>query len=224
MFLEVIATSLQDIEKINNSEANQVELCAAMEFGGYTPSYELIAEACKLSLKPVMVMVRNNNNGFNVTASDFEVFKKDIAFIKTTHASGIVCGILTKDNTVDIERMSEIIKLAKPLKVTFHRAFDEIINKKQALQQLVKLGVTTILTSGGKNNIINNINDFKILKQLRLPIRILAGGGVNLENINILLKNGINDIHVGKCVHEGNSFNNQIDYQIINKIKSIDKK
>lgn len=223
MFLEVIATSLQDIEKINNSEANQVELCTAIEFGGYTPSYELIAEACKLSLKPVMVMVRNNTS-FNVTASDFEVFKKDIAFIKTTHASGIVCGILTKDNSVDIERMSEIIKLAKPLKVTFHRAFDEIINKKQALQQLVKLGVTTILTSGGKNNIINNINDFKILKQLKLPIRILAGGGVNLENINILLKNGINDIHVGKCVHEGNSFNNQINYQIINKIKSIDKK
>lgn len=222
MFLEVIATSLQDIEKINNSEANQVELCTAMELGGYTPSYELIAEACKLSLKPVMVMVRNNN-GFNVIDSDFEVFKKDIAFIKTTHASGIVCGILTKDNSVDIERMTEIIKLVKPLKVTFHRAFDEITNKKQVLQQLVKLGVTTVLTSGGKNNIINNFNNFKMLKKLKLSIRILAVV-VNLENINILLTNGINDIHVGKCVHEDNSFANQINYQIINKIKHMDKK
>lgn len=222
MFLEVIATSLQDIEKINNSMANQVELCTAMEFGGYTPSYELIAEACKLSSKPVMVMVRNNNNGFNISDNDFKIFKKDIAFIKTTHAFGIVCGILTKENNVDIERMSEIIKLAKPLKVTFHCAFDEIFNKKQALEQLVKLGVTTVLTSGGKNNIIENINDFKILKKLKLPIRILAGGGVNLENINILLKNGINDIHVGKCVHEGESFNNQINYQLINKIKTME--
>jgi len=92
MFLEVIATSLKDIEKINNSLANQVELCTAMEFGGYTPSHELIAEACKISLKPVMVMVRNNN-GFNITDNDFKIFKRDIEFIKTTHASDIVCGM-----------------------------------------------------------------------------------------------------------------------------------
>lgn len=221
MFLEVIATSLQDIKNINNSEANQVELCTAMEFGGYTPSYQLIAEACQLSLKPVMVMIRNNNNGFNVTDSEFQVFKKDITFIKTTDASGIVCGILTKNNIVDIERMREIIELAKPLRVTFHRAFDEITNKKQALEQLVKLGVSTVLTSGGKNNIIDNINNFKILKKLNLPITILAGGGVDLDNINLLLKNGITDIHVGKCVHENNSFNKQINKQIINKIKTM---
>ena len=221
MFLEVIATSLKDIEKINNSLADQVELCTAMEFGGYTPSYELIAEACKISLKPVMVMVRNNNNGFNITDNDFKIFKRDIEFIKTTHASGVVSGILTKDNNIDVERMSEIIKLAKPLKITFHRAFDEIFNKKQALEQLVKLGVTTVLTSGGQDNIVNNINKFKELKKLNLPIKILAGGGVNLENVNVLLKNGINDIHVGKCVHEDNNFNNPINYKLINNIKNI---
>lgn len=221
MFLEVIATSLSDIEKINSSEANQIELCAAMEFGGYTPSYELIAVACKVSSKPVMVMVRNHNNGFSITDNDFKIFKKDIAFIKTTHAAGIVCGILTKDNNIDLEKMNEIIKLAKPLKVTFHRAFDEIINKEQALIQLVKLGITTVLTSGGQDNIINNIKNFKSLKKLNLPIRILAAGGVNLENINILLKNGINNIHVGKCVHDDNSFKNPINSKLINQIKNM---
>lgn len=220
MFLEVIATSLQDIEKINYSLANQIELCVAMEFGGYTPDYELIAEACQLSIKPVMVMIRNNNDSFNITDNDFGIFKKDIEFIKTTHAYGIVCGILTKDGNIDMARMREIVNLAKPLKVTFHRAFDEIINKTQALKQLVKLGITTVLTSGGKNDIISNINTFKTLKKLNLPIRILAGGGVNMENINILLKNGINDIHVGKCIHENNSFASPINRQLIDKIKS----
>ena len=221
MFLEVIATSLKDIEKINLSLANQVELCTAMEFGGYTPSYEFIDEACKISLKPVMVMVRNNNSGFNITDNDFKIFKKDIEFIKTTNASGIVCGILTKDNNIDVKRMSEIIKLAKPLKVTFHRAFDKIFNKKQALEQLVTLGVTTVLTSGGQNNIIHNINKFKELKKLNLPIKIFVGGGINLENVNVLIKNGINDIHVGKCVHENNNFNNPINYKLINNIKNM---
>lgn len=221
MFLEVIATSMKDIEKINNSLANQVELCSAMEFGGYTPSYELIAEACQFSTKPVMVMVRNSNNGFSVTADDFKIFQKDIEFIKTTHAAGIVCGILTRDNEIDMEKMREIIKLAKPLKVTFHRAFDEIVNKMAALQQLVKLGVTNVLTSGGKDNVVNNVNVLTTLKQLNLPIRILTGGGVNLENISLFLKNGIDDIHVGKCVHANNSFEQPISSELINKIKSM---
>lgn len=134
MFLEVIATSLKDIENINQPQADQIELCANMEFGGYTPNYDLIAQACSLAKAPVMVMVRHNNDSFEVDDITFQQFKKDIAFIKTTNAAGIVCGILKKNNNVDINKMQTIIKLAKPLRITFHRAFDNVSNQAKVLQ------------------------------------------------------------------------------------------
>lgn len=224
MFLEVIATSLQDIENINKSQADQIELCASMEFGGYTPRYDLIAQACILAKAPVMVMVRHNNDNFEVGYMAFKQFKKDIDFIKTTHAAGIVCGVLTKNNSVDINKMQEIIELAKPLRVTFHRAFDGLNNQTKVLQELVALGITTVLTSGGADKITNNIANFKVLKKLNLPIRILAGGGVSMENLPLFLENGITDIHVGKCVHKNNSFDNPIDPMLINRIKQMGSK
>lgn len=76
----------------------------------------------------------------------------------------------------DFNKTQTIIKLAKPLRITFHRAFDNVDNQAKVLQELVDLGITTVLTSGGKNNITSNINNFKILKKLNLPIKILAGG------------------------------------------------
>lgn len=221
MFLEVIATSLKDIENINKSQADQIELCKSMEFGGYTPRYELIAQACRLSEKPVMVMVRHNNDSFEVDDKNFEQFKKDIDFIKTTHAAGIVCGVLIKNNNVDINTMEKIIKLAKPLHVTFHRAFDGLNDQSKILQELVDLGITTVLTSGGIGEITNNIANFKILKKLKLPVRILAGGGINMENLPLFVENGITDIHVGKCVRKDNSFENPIDPNLIDKIKQM---
>lgn len=223
MFLEVIATSLKDIENINKSQADQIELCANMEFGGYTPNYDLIAQACSLAKAPVMVMVRHNNDSFEVDDIAFQQFKKDIAFIKTTNAAGIVCGILTKNNNVDINKMQTIIKLAKPLRITFHRAFDNVSNQAKVLQELVDLGITTVLTSGGANIITNNISNFKALKKLNLPIKILAGGGFTMENLPLFLENGIIDIHVGKCVHKNNNFDYPIDYTLINNIKQMGK-
>jgi len=222
MFLEVIATSIADVIKINETKAHQIELCAAMENGGYTPDYQLILQACAQSIIPVMVMVRRVNNTFNIDDATFLQLQTDIKFIKTTQAQGIVCGILTNDKLVDQERMKVIMALAKPLRVTFHRALDQVTDQVTALKILVDLGISTVLTSGGTNNIMNNIPNLQVLAKLNLPIKILAGGGINHHNLPILLENGIKNIHVGKTVRYHNSFAEPISSQLINDLLAMD--
>lgn len=218
MFLEVIATNLNDISKINKTKAKSIELCANMDQGGYTPDYEIIKACTELSKIPVKVMVRRSNNGFDISNEEFQQLLLDIEFIKTTKAAGIVCGILTKDQKIDLARMKTIVQVAKPLKVSFHRAFDEIEKHDEALKQLTALGVDTVLTSGGKKPLLENLGHIKRLANLNLPIRILLGAGINFNNINILIKQGLTTLHVGKCVRKDESFEKPIAVELIDKL------
>lgn len=221
MLLEIIAININDISKINKSKATQIELCSNMSQGGYTPDYDLIKASTELSKLPVRVMVRRSNDGFNISPEEFNLLLADIEFIKTTKATGIVCGILTKHHTIDIDRMKTIVELARPLKVTFHRAFDEVKDHKIALQQLVELGIDSVLTAGGTKPILDNLGHIKKLEQHQFPIKILLGSGINLKNINIFKNQKLTNIHVGRCVREDESFNKPISIELIKQIYDI---
>ncbi|WP_424526266.1 copper homeostasis protein CutC [Spiroplasma endosymbiont of Glossina fuscipes fuscipes] len=150
MFIEIIATNYQDCQIIAQAgNITRIELCIDLNRGGLTPPYDVIKESTEKIKVPIRVMVRHRDDDFYCPDDEYQQIKKDIAYIKTNKAEGIVVGILTPNNQIDLVRMQELITLAHSLAVTFHRAFDLILDKIVAVQQLARLGVKIILTQGG---------------------------------------------------------------------------
>jgi copper homeostasis protein len=130
--------------------------------------------------------------------------KNDILIAKNLGADGVVFGILLPNGKIDIERTSELVNLAKPLRVTFHRAFDMVAEPFEALEQIIVCGCERILTSGQK---ITAIEGKKLLAELVKKangrIEIMAGSGVNDENAADLIVMGVNALHLtGKSAQE----------------------
>ena len=142
------------------------------------------------------VLIRPRSGNFYYTEGEFEIMKKDIQICKDLGCHGIVSGVLNTDNTIEIERTRELLELSKPLPFTFHRAFDVVPNTKEALEQLIDLGVDRILTSGQQPKAINGIDKLQELKQqAKNRITILVGSGVNSENVKLFKDAGFDEIH-----------------------------
>lgn len=163
--------------------ANRIELCDNLTQGGTTPSYGTIALAKKKLNIDINVIIRPRGGDFVYTEDEFEIMKKDIEVCKEIGVNGVVFGILNQDNTVDFTRVKELVELARPLSITFHMAFDEIDNKKDAMDKLISLSVDRILTTGGKVAAINNLKSLKdLVDYADNRIIILPGGGITKEN------------------------------------------
>ncbi|ASZ09441.1 copper homeostasis protein [Mesoplasma chauliocola] len=215
--LEVIAANINDIKIINESNADRIEFCKELKKGGFTPEYDDIKKACEISKLPINVMVRNTDRDFCYTEEEFKWMLSDIEFINSVKPNAIVIGILKEDKSIDIERMKIVKeKLDSKIKITFHKAFDEVLDKIEGLKILKELGVSTILTSGGAN-ILENLKLLNELSNLS-DIEILAGGGINSNNID-LVKQSVESIHVGTLARVKNSWDFECDLNVINEIK-----
>lgn len=182
--------------------ASRIELCDNLMEGGTTPSFGTITLAKEKLSVPFMVIIRPRGGDFYYSYEEFEVMKKDIELCKNLGVYGVVLGLLDKENKIDIERTKELVDMAKPMKVTFHMAFDEIDDKDNALESLMDLGVDRVLTKGCKTKALDGI---EILKRLNEKsngkIEILPGGGVTKENFNYLVeKTGVKEVHGTKIV------------------------
>lgn len=221
IFLEIIATSLEDCNEIATNKVDRIELCESMNEGGLTPNYDLIRLVTTRTKIPIRVMVRNTSRDFIYNNQELQQMQEDIKFIKSTPAEGIVLGMLTASNDIDYESLKILLDVAKPLKVTFHRAFDFVNDKISAAKKLIEMGIDTILTSGGVLSIDNN---FLMLQKLnQLPIEILVGGGINYHNCIKLYNLGLNHIHCGRIIRKDNLWNNEIDSNLIKKFLNFNK-
>ena len=181
--LEICVDSPASAAAAEEGGANRIELCADLSVGGTTPSAGIIANTRENVELPIHVMIRPHG-GWRITDIDFEVMKYDIVHAKYLGIDGIVTGILTHDHAIDVLRMAELIKIAKPLSVTFHRAFDYVPDHEAALNQLVELGVERVLTAGGHGNAPGNIEPLRRIVALAgHRIHILVGGGLTIETI-----------------------------------------
>ncbi|WP_299113744.1 copper homeostasis protein CutC [uncultured Winogradskyella sp.] len=201
MILEVCANSYQSAKNAQDAGAHRIELCQELSIGGITPSYGLIRKVLdELSLS-VFVLIRPRSGNFVYSDDEFEVMKKDIQICKNLDCHGIVSGVLNSDRTIDIERTQELVELSKPLPFTFHRAFDEVVNPAEALEQLIDLGVERVLTSGQEKSAEEGLD---ILEQLNKVtngrINILAGGGISPENASKFKEVGLKEIHASASV------------------------
>jgi copper homeostasis protein len=175
--------------------ADRIELCSALNIGGLTPSYGLMKKAKEIEDIEVFVMIRPRCGDFLYDDNEFETMKQDINIVKQMGFDGIVTGILLRDGRIDIDRMKELVKIASPLKVVFHRAFDDAKNPMEDIPRLIEIGVCRILTSGQRANALEGANYIaKVQKKFGDSITIMPGCGVNADNIEQIYE-------ITKCTH-----------------------
>jgi copper homeostasis protein len=195
--IEVCAANLAAAIAADKSGAERIELCQNIENGGTTPLHADI-EYCIKNLKlKTNILVRPRTGNFVYSDAEFEIIKNDVLFCKNLGINAVVVGFLHDDFTVDIEKTADIVNLAHPMEVTFHRAFDICANWKSALEQIIQCGCTRILTSGQEHTAIEGAKTLQqIVKQACDRIIILAGSGITMENYRQLVKfTGVKEIH-----------------------------
>lgn len=197
MTLEICASSIQSALNAQLAGAQRIELCDNLAQGGTTPSYGTIAQAKNLLDIPVFVLIRPREGDFFYSADEFEVMKKDIEACKELGCDGVVLGILHKDGSVDIKRTHALVKLAKPMQVTFHRAFDRCKDPLTGLEAVIQTGCSRILTSGQRDSAPQGLELIKMLIEKAADrIVIMPGAGINSTNIQrFKLESGASEFH-----------------------------
>jgi copper homeostasis protein len=198
-FLEISLDSVESALAAERGGAARVELCANLLEGGVTPSAGMIAMVRKESRIGLHVMIRPRGGDFCYNAQEFEVMKRDILMAKQLRADAVVLGVLQSDGTVDTKRTRELVDLARPVSVTFHRAFDMTADLRQALEAVIESGASRILTSGGRAAAEHAVGVILHLVQAaKNRVRLIACGGVREHNIRqIVDSTGVQEIHVG---------------------------
>ena len=181
---EICANSVESCLAAQEGGAHRVELCAGISEGGTTPSYGEIATARELLKSKLHVIICPRGGDFLYTGQEIEIMEKDIQMAHQLGVDGVVFGCLTHEAKIDIAQNQRLIKAAKGLSVTFHRAFDKCINPLEALEQLISLGVDRILTSGQRPTALEGLPLLKDLVCMAGDrIVILPGSGINENNI-----------------------------------------
>ena len=187
--LEISVDTLEAAVAAVRGGADRIELCENLSVGGVTPNIELMREARKHIGVPIFAMIRPRDGDFVYSAAEFEQMKKQIELARSAGMDGVVFGILTHDAQVDVARNSTLVKLAVPLPVTFHRAFDELANLKQGLEDVIATGATRVLTSGGAATAEEGCADIaQLVRQAGTRIIILPGGGVRPQNLSKIVR------------------------------------
>ena len=181
--LEIACFSADNAIAAWNAGADRIELCDNGEAGGITPSLESLVTVKKHVNIPVFVMIRPRGGDFNYSDLEYARMKDDIDVFKSK-ADGCVFGILDKQDYVDIRRTTELVQKASPLPCTFHRAFDETRNQKQALEDVVTSGCHAILSSGGASTAVSGATVLRELVQLaRGRVTVIPGGGIRVKSL-----------------------------------------
>jgi copper homeostasis protein len=177
--------------------ANRIELCENLAQGGVTPSSAKIL-LCKQQLQiPVFVLIRPRPGDFHYDHLEVACMLESIRVAKELGADGIVAGALRSDGHIDVDTTRRLIEAARPLPFTFHRAFDRCVSPLTALEELIKLGVDRILTSGQAASAVDGKELIQqLIQQANGRLAILAGGGIRPNNISTLAAiSGLDEFH-----------------------------
>ena len=197
MLFEICVDSLEGVRAAAEAGANRVELCANLLEGGTTPSIGTIRRARSASSIGLHVIIRPRGGDFLYSDDEFEVMREDVLAARTAGTDGVVVGILHPDGTIDAARTTVLIEAARPMAVTFHRAFDLARDPFEALEVLVTLGIERVLTSGQEATALEGLPLISALNQ-RAGARIIVmpGGGITPRNVErITQQSGVQEIH-----------------------------
>lgn len=190
LILELCAYNIQSCIIAENSGASRIELCGNPLEGGTTPSYGLIKYTVEQLSIPVFPMIRPRGGNFMYSESEFAIMRTDIATCKELGCKGIATGAHLSDKTLDVEMMSRLVEWAYPMQVTCHKVFDRVPDAQAALDQLMQIGCTRVLTSGLEKTAIDGASLLKEMGEwANRKIIIMPGGGVRSDNIRELAAN-----------------------------------
>lgn len=165
--------------------AERVELCDNLTEGGTTPSYGTIKMVVEKLNIPAFVIIRPRGGDFYYTPEEIEIMKEDIKICKELGVKGVVIGALNRDNTINYDAIKDMIDLAKPMSITFHKAIDELENPVTEVKKLANLGVNRILTSGTKEIALEGKNILReMIKEAGEDTIIIVAGKVTKDNLN----------------------------------------
>jgi len=203
--------------------ADRIELCERLDIGGVTPGEKLISATIQALSIPVHVLIRPRGGDFIYSAREFDLIKQQIQWVRQAGAAGVALGVLMGDGHVDVERSRELVELARPMKVTFHRAFDRTPEMDEALEAVISTGADCLLTSGGAPNVLAGAKQLKMLvKQAGGRIQIMAGGGLKLASmVEVLQQTGLRCLHGSLTRRAGERFPKSVISDLTNGQASI---
>jgi copper homeostasis protein len=197
VIVEVVCYNIQSV-RIASRYADRIELCSNPTAGGVSPSLAFLELSKKKSAVPIFTMIRAREGNFVYDDDEIKIMHREIGLFKEAGADGIVCGILKKDGDINTEAMKEIVDLANPLPVTFHRAFDMAADPFDALEKIIQSGCKRILTSGQKASAFEGKELIaELIKRAYGRIIIMPGAGIHNKNImEIINKTSCDEIHL----------------------------
>jgi copper homeostasis protein len=197
VLLEACLDSLELAIAAEQGGAGRIELCDRLDVGGTTPSRELIEQVVKAVRIPVFAIIRVRGGDFVHSGSEVIQMKRDVEMAAKAGAAGIVLGILKPDRTIDGEATRDVMDVAAHLPATFHLAFEETRDLSRALEALVDIGVSRILTRGGGKTALDGADGLhRLVEQARGRLQVMAGGSVREDNAEeIVRRTGVLEIH-----------------------------
>jgi copper homeostasis protein len=216
VIVECCANSVSSALTAIQAGANRIELCKNLENGGETPDYSDILDLRNLTNIDLHILILPKANNFIYSNKDFKKIIEDIQFCKKNNINGVVIGALNKDLSINMKQTKELVEIARPMRVTFHRAFDTISKLENDLNKIIECGCDYLLTSGQKPNVDDGLNNIsKLVKQSSHKIKIIAGGGVNHNNVESLYKIGVREFHLSGTLKNKSKIL-ETDYNLIN--------
>ena len=211
ILMEVCCGSVDDVVQAQKAGADRVELNSCLFHGGLTPSIGTLIAAKEAITIPIMSMVRPRQGGFCYTDAEFKTAMADAEQLLLHGTDGIVFGFLHDDGTLDVERSRAIVELTGKKETVFHRAIDVVPDWKKTLEQLIKLGVTRVLTSGQMPDTFYGADTIReMIEFAQGAIQILPGGGIKHWNIaRVIDAIGCTQVHVAR-------FSNHSDHSTSN--------
>jgi copper homeostasis protein len=196
--LEIAVDDLEGALAAAGAGADRIELCAALELGGLTPSAGLLAAVRAAVRVPVLVMLRPRAGDFCYTPGELDVILRDLATARAAGADGVVCGALRTDGTLDRDALAAIVAATGPLPVTCHRAFDFVPDQAAGLEQLIELRIARVLTSARAAVVADALPALSdLVAHAQARIEVIAGGGVRRGNVRAVAATGVRAVHSG---------------------------
>lgn len=193
--VEICIASVEDAIVAAQGGAGCVELNAALELGGLTPSLGLLREVRQAVDLPIVAMIRPRPGGFCYSEAEFRVIRREIDLVMENGADGIAFGMLRPDGRIDADRCEQIVRQLGPHTpgrrqgAVFHRAFDFTPNPLESLDELIDLGVHRVMTSGQRPTAMEGAALIRqLIERARGRIEILPAGGIRAANVAGLIQ------------------------------------
>jgi len=196
--LEICVDSIESAINAQEAGADRIELCSSLPEGGTTPGYGTILSARSNLDIPINVMIRPRGGDFLYSDPEYDIMRRDIEICGECSVDGVVLGILQPGGTIDVDRTARLVEYARPMSVTFHRAFDLCIDPEIGLEDIISTGTDRILSSGQKNIAEDGIDLLReLVRQGGDRIIIMAGSGIDESNVALIVSSSrVREIHM----------------------------